>query len=203
MREVATRAISGVSARGLTSRCNAEARESAEESLATGKPVTKLTQVRLRTRDGFLWMENRFCFNGLRWYGVFRDLSKSKKTEARVLPRAQTALRCDALANAPLLCADHAARLLDHDIARRPHATEQHPGAPHARASVLLSTSDTLAIFVQVASQLLLARPLSPEARELLTAISASARVLLTLVNNVMLLKRLETGAPTLLLLSK
>jgi hypothetical protein len=102
MRE-ATRAISGVSARGLTSRCNAEARESAEESLATGKPVTKLTQVRVRTRDGWLWTENRFCFNGMRWYGVFRDLSKAKKTEARVLPRAQTALRCDALANAPLL----------------------------------------------------------------------------------------------------
>jgi signal transduction histidine kinase len=47
----------------------------------------------------------------------------------------------------------------------------------------------------QVASQLLLEKELSPEAHELLNAISASARVLLSFVNNVMLTKRLDAGA--------
>ena len=52
-----------------------------------------------------------------------------------------------------------------------------------------------LRIFCQVASQLLLEKELSPEAHELLNAISASARVLLSFVNNVMLTKRLDAGA--------
>jgi hypothetical protein len=39
--------------------------------------------VRLLTPSGWLWTENRFCFNGLRWYGVFRDLSKTKRAEVR------------------------------------------------------------------------------------------------------------------------
>ncbi len=45
-----------------------------------------------------------------------------------------------------------------------------------------------------MASQLLRERNLADEAHELLTAISASARVLLALVNNGMLTKRLEDG---------
>ncbi len=49
--------------------------------------------------------------------------------------------------------------------------------------------------FAQVAAQLLAERDLLEEGRDLLTAISASARVLMTLVNNVMLTKRLDSGA--------
>ena len=47
---------------------------------------------------------------------------------------------------------------------------------------------------IQVSCQLLRERALSAEAAELLTAIGASARVLLTIVQNVMLLKRLDAG---------
>ncbi len=48
---------------------------------------------------------------------------------------------------------------------------------------------------IQVASQLLREKALSEDARDLLTAISTSSRVLMTLVNNVMLTKRLDGGA--------
>ncbi len=61
----------------------AECKECVSESLATGKPVSTLSMVRVKTRDGWQWFENRFCFNGLRWYAVFRDASKAKKTEVR------------------------------------------------------------------------------------------------------------------------
>lgn len=48
---------------------------------------------------------------------------------------------------------------------------------------------------LQVASQLLRERPLRPGAHDLLSDISASAKVLLVLVNNVLLTKKLESGA--------
>ena len=87
--------------------------------------------------------------NGCRWYGVFRDVSKSKQTE---------------------ICLHDFLSTTSHD-ARTPLSS------------------------VLVAAQLLRERCLGDEARELLTAISASARVLLALTQNVLLTKRLEAGS--------
>ena len=47
----------------------------------------------------------------------------------------------------------------------------------------------------QTASLLLRERVLAEEGMELLTAVNASSRILLTLVENVLLTKRLEKGA--------
>ena len=118
------------------------------ESLATGHPVRRCQQVQMRTPTGWCWFRNDFCVNGCRWFGVLRDVSKSKQTE---------------------ICLHDFLSTTSHD-ARTPLSS------------------------VLVAAQLLRERCVSDEARELLTAISASARVLLALTNNVLLTKRLEAG---------
>lgn len=85
------------------------------------------------------------------------------------------------------------ARLPEHHFARCAHASEQHQGARlNLRASVLAPLTG---LSMQVACELLGHSSTfvpTPDAKELLTAVAASTRVLLAIVQNVMLKKRLD-----------
>ncbi len=55
------------------------------ESLATGKPASSVLEMRMLATDGGapMWVENKVTFSGVRWYGVWRDVSAAKKAEVR------------------------------------------------------------------------------------------------------------------------
>ena len=138
------------------------------ESVATGQPVSDGISMRFMPRDArpALWVENKFTVSGVRWYCCLLDVSAAKRCERSMHDWLATTSHD---ARTPLSSIQVSCVLL------REHGLLSHDdcGANCHGAKV------------------------PPEEAcdgELLTAISASASVLLAIVKNVMLLKRLDAG---------
>ncbi len=154
-------------------------KHSVDEALATGRPAPCSVEMRGRTVHGgvvsYFWVEVNFCFSGTRFYSTWRDISATKKAEVREMlfapaPCFSLLTRARCRCHPPQRCLHDFLNTTSHD-ARTPLTSIQ-------VASQLLSQSESL----------------TDDALDLVTAISASARVLLTIVHNVMLKKRLDSG---------
>jgi hypothetical protein len=83
--------------RHLALRALADHLASYTETLATGQPVHKCQEMRLRTLDGrWIWFKNSFCHSGTRWHAMLRDLSEAKRVEVRAAPRCALGTNADA-----------------------------------------------------------------------------------------------------------
>jgi signal transduction histidine kinase len=170
-----------------------------DAALATGKPAPCSVEMRGRTCFGgvvgFFWVDVHFCFSGTRFYSTWRDISATKKAQARARARVRAHACLHLQHQSPLVryhflshtrtCAAAAAACLQrclHDFLNTTSHDARTPLTSIQVASQLLSQSDSL----------------TDDALDLVTAIAASARVLLTIVHNVMLKKRLDSGATAL-----
>ena len=138
------------------------------ESLATGKPVSASVVMRFLPRDSrpVLWVENKVTFSGLRWYCCLLDVSAAKRSE-RCLHDWLATTSHDA--RTPLSSIQVSCVLL-RERGLLNHACDDCGAAGHGKGREEACDG------------------------ELLTAIAASAAVLLAIVQNVMLLKRLDAG---------
>ena len=138
------------------------------ESIATGQPVSGNISMRFMRRDlrPPLWVDNKFTILGVRWYCCLVDVSAAKLTERSLHDWLATT---------------------SHD-ARTPLSSIQ--------VSCVLLRERGLLTHDACGANCHGAKVPPEEAcdGELLTAISASASVLLAIVKNVMLLKRLDAG---------
>ena len=125
----------------------------------------------------FYRFRNSFCHFGTRWHAVLRDLSEAKRVEARAYEHPQLPFSTRRI----LPCWPD---------------TRSPPRQTSLRDFLATTSHDarTPLNSIQVAAALLRERSLTEEAAELLTAITASSRVLHLLIGNVMITKKMDQG---------